>query len=274
MVSHSRWRKMDKKIFLKCMSLKKKQGVPKGANEAVHEQCVHDLKAKGHDKASAFAICNAAGAGKKKKKLKKAEGSNIDFQSTKVAISAELQAIAEETANPEILDTILRALSSDSKVAEFEEGTLTISEREPGLYSAFFSDKDGQIIDEFFDATPEILAKLLELKKLVGVLKPEIQEDTTEEEPQEVPVVENSPSYLRIKMGDFELELKKSINDFIKGYRSNKEKDIRKALEILKKNARINSSSEAETAKILRDNWEEYLEDFIQTVSVMRMKNK
>lgn len=46
--------------------LKKKQGIPTDADPATVERCVKDVKAQGHDKGSAFAICNAAGAGMKK----------------------------------------------------------------------------------------------------------------------------------------------------------------------------------------------------------------
>lgn len=47
--------------------MQKKQGVPKEADPAVHERCVKKVKAKGHDKSSAYAICNEAGAGQNKK---------------------------------------------------------------------------------------------------------------------------------------------------------------------------------------------------------------
>lgn len=43
--------------------LQKKQGIPAGANPAKVESCVKQVKAQGHDKSSAFAICNAAKAG-------------------------------------------------------------------------------------------------------------------------------------------------------------------------------------------------------------------
>lgn len=59
----------EKKDVEKCsdgMKLEKKQGVPEGADPATHERCVKDVKAEGHDKSSAFAICNASGAGMKK----------------------------------------------------------------------------------------------------------------------------------------------------------------------------------------------------------------
>lgn len=46
----------------------KKQGVPEEADPEVHERCVKKVKAKGHDKESAFAICNEAKAGQDVKK--------------------------------------------------------------------------------------------------------------------------------------------------------------------------------------------------------------
>lgn len=57
-----REKKMNVKKFLN--KLKKKQGVPEGADPKVHERCVMKLKQQGKDKSSAYAICNAAGAGK------------------------------------------------------------------------------------------------------------------------------------------------------------------------------------------------------------------
>lgn len=40
--------------------MEKKQGVPKGVDSAKHERCVKDVKKQGHNKSSAYAICNAA----------------------------------------------------------------------------------------------------------------------------------------------------------------------------------------------------------------------
>lgn len=55
----------------KSKKMAKKQGVPKGADKETHEKCVKEVKAKGHDKGSAYAICNAAGAGMKKSETSK-----------------------------------------------------------------------------------------------------------------------------------------------------------------------------------------------------------
>lgn len=52
----------------------KKQGVPKGADPATHERCVKKVKKKGHDKSSAYAICNEADAGMDKKEGRCWEG--------------------------------------------------------------------------------------------------------------------------------------------------------------------------------------------------------
>ena len=62
----------DEVIEGKSGVLNKKQGVPEGADPAVHERCVKKVKAKGHDKESAFAICNEVKADKAKlRKTKK-----------------------------------------------------------------------------------------------------------------------------------------------------------------------------------------------------------
>ena len=66
---------LDKKI-------EKKQGVPKGADPEVHERCVKKVKAKGHDKESAYRICNEVKAGVKKADIH-------DFQSGKMIASDE-----------------------------------------------------------------------------------------------------------------------------------------------------------------------------------------
>jgi hypothetical protein len=48
--------------------MQKKQGVPEEADPETHERCVKKVKAKGHDKESAFAICNEVKAGQDVKK--------------------------------------------------------------------------------------------------------------------------------------------------------------------------------------------------------------
>lgn len=54
--------------------LQKKQGVPKGVDPAKHERCVKEVKAKGHDKSSAYAICNASVKKSFSERLLKASG--------------------------------------------------------------------------------------------------------------------------------------------------------------------------------------------------------
>jgi len=60
--------KEAKDYAIKRKTLNKKQGVPEGADPATHERCVKKVKAKGHDKSSAYAICNEVKAGVKKNK--------------------------------------------------------------------------------------------------------------------------------------------------------------------------------------------------------------
>jgi len=62
--------------------MQKKQGVPEEADPETHERCVKKVKAKGHDKESAFAICNEVKAGQDVKKSEEIVGElmkNLDI---------------------------------------------------------------------------------------------------------------------------------------------------------------------------------------------------
>lgn len=84
--------------------LKKKQGVPKGADPATHERCVQHLKDQGHDKSSAYAICNAAGAG-----MKKSEETNMS-KSIEEQIEEMADKMEKSTQDPSeaIRETIMK----------------------------------------------------------------------------------------------------------------------------------------------------------------------
>lgn len=218
--------------------------------------------------------------------LSKAEGTELEFKDTTSVVDAVLQDIAERTANPYLLENIkqvadnIRTSGGVSKL-ELSSGTLTLSGKDHGLYNAMFSDLNGQVVEEFQSTTPAIIAKVLEIKQLAGPMDlapPELElvEQGPTDEEQIVEESDETPSYVRIKFGDFEFELKKSIHDFIKNYKNEKQdSEVRKALNNWKRNSKIfNRDSDLDTAKFLRDNWEEYLEDFKQTVSVMRMNKK
>jgi hypothetical protein len=79
-----------------CTKLEKKQGVPKGADLATHERCVHDLKNQGKSKQSAYAICNASGAGMKK--------GQVPVEEAKETKKEEKKQIEEKKQAGQILD--------------------------------------------------------------------------------------------------------------------------------------------------------------------------
>lgn len=82
--------------------LKKKQGVPEGVDPAKQERCVKEVKAQGHDKSSAFAICNAS--------MKKAEK---ETEEPEVEMPAK-EAVSEHK-------RLVNVLESDSKEDDKKE---------------------------------------------------------------------------------------------------------------------------------------------------------
>lgn len=294
--------------FVKDQKLAKKQGVPKGADPATHERCVHDLKAKGHSKESAIKICNAAGAGMskcndvkefvKKAKLKKSE-SFYGYKNTQATVSTVAQAHAE-TASPELIQYISASLNAEVEKIRLAKGTLTVSRKDEGLYSAFFANNDGQVVDEFENCTVEMLAKNLMVKGYydvpVAIAEPVKAEHPDEKEDEELirekmndhialfhqgqqpgePI--GGKGYVRIKYGNFELEIKKSMSDFIKAHKSEQptKSDVKKALSAWRRNSKAAQQfrSDFDAAQALVTDWNQYGEDFSQVLHAIKMKNE
>jgi uncharacterized alkaline shock family protein YloU len=385
--------KQDK--FLKGYKLAKKQGVPKGADPATHERCVQHLKDQGHDKASAFAICNAAGAGMKKseddewkdkmkggkadkkkpsdfdkkalaqgvrvemehtndkkvameiamdhltedpnyyeklkqveksdagfspsmscghglagkicshnkkklnKKVAKSEGTTVDYKDTQVTVDSRLQAAAEQTASPELVQYLNASINAELQKIRLAKGVLTLSKKDAGIYSGFFQDNDGQVVHQFENMTIPILAKNLEMKELylrpIAPVPAEAHSD--EEEDREMinealahhnalyhqgqapgEPIKQDKGYVRIKYGNFELEIKKSMHDFIKSFKTNQPSrdDVKKALAAWRRNSKFANQfkSDIEAAQALVSDWQQYGEDFNQVLFALRMKHE
>lgn len=331
--------------FIKAQKLSKKQGVPKGANPATHERCIQHLKEKGHDKESAFAICNAAGAGMKKSEVKmdlkefvkehkrliqvlespskkddkkeakrqkkelqeetkKSEGAFHGYKDTQSTVDVQTQTGAELTASPELIQYLTASINADLEKVRLEKGTLTVHKKEEGLYSGFFQDNDGQVVQEFQNVTIPILAKTLELKNLYNrpvavqihnddnedraVAKEEAARITSEamaihndlyhkgQEPGES--LRSDKGYVRIKYGNFELEIKKSMHDFVKAHREARPQrdDIRKALAFWRRNSKSANQfrTDVEAAQALVSDWNQYGEEFNQALFVVKMRNE
>lgn len=133
--------------------LEKKQGVPEGADAATHERCVRDLKKKGHSKASAYAICNAAGAGMKK---------------------AESQ---EEVKNEEIIE---KAEKSAQESKKEDQGIGQLSAEETELVKAWRAQKE-EAVEEKISKSQENDEKVEEIKKAAIEQTESLQKALTEQ---------------------------------------------------------------------------------------------
>lgn len=230
-----------------------------------------------------------------KKHIKK----SVDFKDTSVSVDAQDQLLAEKTTSPALIEYItnnlgvLKSGPGASVKIPFPTGMLTMSEREAGVYHGHFQDRDGQIIEKFDSQTVALIAKTLQLKSMVP----------TPTEPQAVPIAapQEAPSTsdiamaahnriddlqrqiidqvkgrsIRIKYGDFELEIRKSVQDFVgdfKAGRMSTDKDVvRKAISSWRKkhSEYRNISSDQAAARELMENWEQHQDSFCQFVDAL-----
>jgi hypothetical protein len=234
-----------------------------------------------------------AQAEKEGKKVKKSDAKafahqfkkSYDYRDLAVQVDANDQEAAEKSACPKLIEYIKSGVSwievDESRKLEFCKGDLTLYKKAEGLYSGFFtSNEDGEVLDKYDDLTPELIAKNLEIKLLDPY---PIPTDELEEVPVEAPLItENSetPSYIKVRMGDFEMELKKSVNAFVKNYSNNKkmiQKPILvKALKSWKR--RMEKSMHLPTMRHateeLLENWEMHQEGFSQIVFAIQQIQK
>lgn len=240
----------------------------------------------------------------KKAQIKK----SVDFKDTLVSVDAADQLLAEKTANPVLVRYIQNNIAAQaidkttsSARIPFPNGILTLTAREAGIYNGFFQDADGQVIEKFDAQTAAIIAKTLQMKSII----PDVGE------PQSVPVgapaespstteiaasaaaaahdridmvhnridalqkqVINQVKGLRIKYGDFELEIRKSVQGFIGDFKAGRtppDKDVvRKALTSWRKHSvNLQLGSDQQAARELMENWDQYQDSFCQFVDAI-----
>lgn len=228
-----------------------------------------------------------------RKKMKK----SLDFKNTTVSVDAQDQILAEKTASPALVEYIknnlgvLKSGPGASVKIPFPTGILTMSEREAGIYHGHFQDRDGQVIEKFDSQTVEIIAKNLEVKSMV----PNII--ASQPEPASVPVEPAASDIamaahnriddlqrqlieaqkgksIRIKYGDFELEIKKSVRDFVNDFKAGRppEKNVvRKAISSWRKkhSEYMSLNSDQAAARELMENWQAHQESFCQFVDAL-----
>lgn len=241
--------------------------------------------------------------GKHKEKVKK----SIDFHQTTSAIDTGDQMLAESTGNPTLIKYIKDALQNDISKIFFSKGTLVLSQKEPGLYNGFFQDNAGQVVEKFDNQTVEIVAKNMQLKSLYDApveavnVAPAIASPTStphhdyveemedriiaREEAQKVVgevlahMKQPTPKYVRVRFGDMEVELRKSIRDFVNDFKKAQEADkdiVSKAISSWRKKASAYTHlpNDQAAAKELLSNWEQHQEGFCQLVYALQQLGK
>lgn len=237
-----------------------------------------------------------------KKQMKK----SVDFKDTLVSVDAQDQMLAEKTTSPTLIKYIqynmdannTNKVNTPAKIP-FPTGILTLSARETGIYNGFFQDNDGQVVEKFDAQTAAIIAKTLQLKSLVPepveaqpcapsvpASEQQVQMlaaahdriDMTHnriDELQRQLIEQQRGKSIRIKYGDFELEIKKSVQDFIgdfKAGRTTPDKDVvRKAITSWRKKnaAYLPVTSDQLAARELMDNWDQHQDGFCQFVDAI-----
>ena len=241
------------------------------------------------------------------KKLHKAEddspGSSgtFDFHNAVVAVDAGLQVGAENSTSQDLLAYLKANMTSEISKIKLPKGLLTLSVRDVGLYNGFFQDLDGQVVEKFDAQTLEIIAKNLELKNWYEAPPaPAKQEDAEEDreiardEARQVthealqvhnalyhkdqapgePKVGKKGTQLKIKFGDLEIELRKSVRDFVHQFKtgSSDERVVQKSITAWRKRMAnvMPTNSDHSAARELLSNWEVHKEDFSQMVFAIK----
>ncbi len=222
---------------------------------------------------------------KPKKFIKRYVKKSYNFEVAAEPVSPVDQQAAEETSSSRLLEWFKNNFEyrDPNDPIECELGTsgckINLHKIETGLYTGFFSDHEGQVVSKFHGQTLAEIVKTLELKHLIydDMLgpPPEVCEAVpTPPEPEEV-----KGTTLKIKFGDFELELKKSIHDFVNDYKKSQAEDkmdISKAIKSWRRNMAksIHFQSDAEAARELLKNWDSHQESFNQILFVMKQMAK
>jgi len=260
------------------------------------------------------AMSKTAGYPKRTHKFAQAFKKSIDYKNTTTSVDTMDQHNAETTTESELVKYIKENAGDDISKISFPKGKLTLSKKEAGVYNGFFSDTDGQVVEKFDGQTIEMIAKHMELKELYEkkeVVKDQAVESAAhEDEEQDKELIQEEAGkqieealeehnskyhqgqepgepitsvkqgngkkglFLRIKAGDFEIELRKSVRDFVHNFKKAKEYGlvdqdlIQKALTSWRKKNQgvMNIPNNTVAARVLLENWDSYHEEFNQTV--------
>lgn len=203
---------------------------------------------------------------------------SYDFPNSQIIIDAKDQQAAEEGTPKPFLDKLASQIKKGEQVHKItlQKGVLTLANKDAGLYSGFFQDDAGQIVEKFDAHTLEMVAKTLIVKNCVGEGDlSQSEEEKIEAQPPADPPAQGTT--LKIKFGDVELELRKSIKAFVDTFKHKKadQEIIRKALKSWRRSQKFcDYKSDSEAAQVLLADWDLYKESFQQTLFAIKQMSR
>lgn len=207
---------------------------------------------------------------------------SYDYPDTLTIIDAKDQQAAEEGTPSAFLEKITSQMKKGDTVhkIQMQKGILTLANKDSNLYSGFFTDADGQIVEKFEGHTLEMVAKTLIVKGRATDFDLYGEGEDYEPEAPIMPPVQTSASQpqVTIKFGDVEIQLRKSIRAFVDDFKKGRNDDqelIRKAIKSWRRSQKFQEfASDREAAQEIVTNWEQNKESFSQTLFAIRQMSR
>ncbi len=211
---------------------------------------------------------------------------SYDYPDTLTIIDAKDQQAAEEGTPSAFLEKLSSQMKKGESVhkIQMQKGVLTLANKDSNLYSGFFTDGEGQVVEKFEGHTLQMVAKTLIVKGRATDY--DLYGDGEDYEPQapaqEVPVTQAqaiaaSPQ-VTIKFGDVEIQLRKSIRAFVDDFKKGKSGEqeiIRKAIKSWRRSQKFQEFvSDKDAAQEIVANWEAHKESFNQTLFAIRQMSR
>lgn len=205
---------------------------------------------------------------------------SYEFVDALTIIDAKDQQAAEEGTPPAFLAKLTSQMKKGDSVhkIQLQKGVLTLANKDAGLYSGFFTDADGQIVEKFDAHTIAMVAKTLMVKGRTTDFDMTGEGEDYEPQAPIAPVIASSGAQpqVTIKFGDVEIQLRKSVRQFVEDFKSKSEDDeiIKKAIKSWRRQTGNRYESDREAAQSIIADWEKNRESFNQTVFAIRQMSR
>lgn len=208
---------------------------------------------------------------------------SYDYPDVLTVIDAKDQQAAEEGTPKSFLDRISSQMLKGNSIhkIQLQKGVLTLAVKGANLYAGFFTDGEGQIVEKFDGHTLELVAKTLMVKGRVTDfdLYGESEDFKSESPIAAQTVISSNQPQITIKFGDVEIQLRKSIKQFVDSFRNERIQDgelLKKAIKSWRRSQTLSRyESDKEAAQAIIANWEIHKESFSQTLfAISQMSRK